>query len=147
MIRTVCRLAVLAGTLAVASRATAVDLGKPISEYTHTAWTARDGLLGSVRALDQTTDGYLWIGTSSGLFRFDGVAFERYKPDVGALPSSAVFSLKAVTDGGIWVGYLAGGASFLKDGRATNYSEPDGLPFGRIRCFAQDPTGTVWAAA
>jgi ligand-binding sensor domain-containing protein len=31
-------------------------------------------------ALAQTTDGFLWLGTAQGLYRFDGVSFERYEP-------------------------------------------------------------------
>jgi ligand-binding sensor domain-containing protein len=35
---------------------------------------------GSVLALQKSTDGFLWLGTAQGLYRFDGVSFERYEP-------------------------------------------------------------------
>ena len=45
-----------------------------ISQYAHTAWTFRNGFLnGAVYAIAQTADGYLWLGTQSGVVRFDGV--------------------------------------------------------------------------
>jgi ligand-binding sensor domain-containing protein len=43
-------------------------------------------LNGGVHALAKTTDRFLWLGTTNGLVRFDGVFFERYKPEKGTLP-------------------------------------------------------------
>src|SRR5208283_3450943 len=54
--------------------ALALDPSLDISQYAHRAWTDRDGLLpGAVYAITQTPDGYLWLGTQSGVVRFDGV--------------------------------------------------------------------------
>ena len=119
---------------------------QPINQLYHTTWSASQGLTGAVIALAQTTDGYLWVGTTDGLFRFDGMSFERYQPENGPLPSNSVSSLFAAPGGGLWVGFSRGGVSFLKDGKITSYTERDGLPVSRVRCFAQDPSGTVWAA-
>src|SRR3982074_201322 len=49
-----------------------------LDELYHSSWDARNGLNGSVTALAQTTDGFLWVGTTDGLYRFDGISFERY---------------------------------------------------------------------
>lgn len=114
----------------------------------HTSWGAKDGLLGDVSAVQQTTDGFLWLGTSAGLYRFDGVTFDRYQPEGEELPAVAVFTLLATRDGGLWVGYSRGGVSFIAaDGRVTSYSDTDGVPVGGIRSFAQDHEGTIWLAA
>ncbi len=89
----------------------------------------------------------LFVGRNTdGLFRFDGMSFERYQPENGTLPSNSVSSLFAASGGGLWVGFSRGGVSFLKDGKITNYTERDGLPVSRVRCLAQDSSGTVWAA-
>ncbi len=124
----------------------ALNPNQPLGQLYHTSWNAKNGLNGSVMALAQTTDGFLWVGTTDGLFRFDGLSFERYKPEAGSLPSTAVSSLMALSDGGLWVGSDRGGASFLKNGKVTNYTERDGLPVSQVRCFAQDRDGTIWAA-
>lgn len=60
----------------------------------------------------------------------------------------AIATLFAVPDGGLWIGYTRGNASLLeKDGRLIHYTEAEGLPFGRIRSFARDHDGVVWAGA
>ena len=42
----------------------------------HTSWGAEAGLPGgAVRSIQRSEDGYLWVGTNSGLYRFDGVRF------------------------------------------------------------------------
>ncbi|HKV33558.1 MAG TPA: two-component regulator propeller domain-containing protein [Pyrinomonadaceae bacterium] len=123
----------------------ALDPQQPLTQLYHSSWNAKNGLNGSVNALAQTTDGFFWIGTTDGLYRFDGLFFELYKPEVNDLPSVAVSTLMALPDGGLWIGYLRGGASLLKDGRVTNYSEAEGFPVGRVRSFAQDHDGTIWA--
>jgi len=59
-----------------AGSASAVDPSKLLSQYGHTAWRIQDGYFsGQLTSLAQTVDGYLWIGTVNGLFRFDGVRF------------------------------------------------------------------------
>jgi signal transduction histidine kinase/ligand-binding sensor domain-containing protein len=125
----------------------AIDPHQPISQMHHTSWTGKEGVLGAVLALAQTTDGFLWLGTTAGLMRFDGSVLERYKPEVGALPKENwISALLASPDGSLWIGYLTGGVSLLTGGKITNYPVKDGVPGGRVRSFAQDGSGNVWVA-
>jgi signal transduction histidine kinase/ligand-binding sensor domain-containing protein len=118
-----------------------------VSQFYHTAWTVKEGAPTNVYALVQTVEGYLWIGGSAGLFRFDGVHFERIDAiRQHPLPSTYVHALWAPPSGGLWVGYSFGGASFIKDGRIENFGEREGLPVGTVRGFAQDKSGAVWIA-
>jgi ligand-binding sensor domain-containing protein len=59
------------------SSAWSLDPDRHISQYGHTAWRIQDGFFGGpARSITQTNpdhDGYIWIGTETGLFRFDGV--------------------------------------------------------------------------
>ena len=127
----------------------ALNPNQPVRQLYHTSWTAKQGLDGGVNALAQTVDGYLWVGSSDGLFRFDGLTFERYKPEVGSFLASSVSTLLALSNGGLWIGYLNGGASFLKDGKVINfsaYSGNSGFPVSTVRQFVEDWDGTIWAA-
>ena len=113
---------------------------------THESWTFKDGAPDAVQALAQSTDGYLWLGSESGLFRFDGVRFELFRSPFGdQLLSTRVSALFAPDTGGLWVGYVFGGFSFLKRGRVTNFTEL-AFPTGTVNGFAQDRHGIVWAA-
>jgi len=64
--------------LLVPRPASALEPKTRIAQYRHTAWRVQDGAFESApNAIAQTADGYIWIGTGSGLVRFDGVRFQR----------------------------------------------------------------------
>jgi hypothetical protein len=68
---------IVAAAFVLAPDACALSPDLRISQLYHAAWTVKDGAPTGVEALAQTRDGYLWIAASAGLFRFDGVRFER----------------------------------------------------------------------
>ena len=133
--------------LALCAPAFAIDRDRRLDQLHHTSWTSKEGAPGGVTALAQTTDGYLWIGTARGLFRFDGVRFALFEPVSGPpLAGNHIDALLAVPDGGLWIGLEAGGASLLSNGRLTNYGEREGFTTARVWCFARDRQGRIWAA-
>lgn len=139
---------VLLSALLSNTSAFALDRERTLAQLHHTAWAAEDGAPGAVSALAQTTDGYLWLGTSSGLFRFDGVRFERFEAATGLrLPSSNISALQAMADGSLWIGYRFGGASLFGNAAVTHHTEREGFPPGSAVGFAMDLDGVVWAAA
>ena len=88
--------------LSLVPAAFALNPDREIHQLAHRSWGERDGYPGRAQALAQTTDGFLWIGSDIGLFRFDGVNFERYVPRSGdQLPEDRVHSLLALPDGGL----------------------------------------------
>ena len=97
---------------------TALEPGDAITQYSHAAWTLQEGKLpGAALALTQTVDGTFWIGTESGLLRFDGVTFSRWSPPAGGrFPIEYVQALAPGRDGSLWIGTLDG-LAHLKDGR------------------------------
>src|SRR5580692_6023639 len=62
-----------------------------LAHLRHTAWTFKDGAPAEIYSLAQTPDGFLWLGTASGLFRFDGIRFQQYQP-----PSDPKFNQRKV---------------------------------------------------
>ena len=115
-----------------------------VTQYAHTSWKIRDGFpKGEITAIAQTPDGYLWLGTESGLFRFDGVRNVVFQPPASQeLPSSFIFSLLVARDGTLWIGTAKGLASW-KDGKLTQYAELAGRYLFKV---LEDHEGTVWAS-
>lgn len=121
----------------------ALDTGKQIAQYGHTAWRIEAGVFaGTPNVMAQTTDGYLWIGTQAGLMRFDGVRFVSWRPpDGNELPSSRILSLLGARDGSLWIGTSVGLARW-RNGNLTNYGDAT----GSIMAILEDPAGTIWIA-
>jgi signal transduction histidine kinase/ligand-binding sensor domain-containing protein len=119
----------------------AINPSNHISQYGHTAWRIQDGVLtGAALAVAQTTDGYLWIGTTAGLVRFDGVRFVPWTPPDGThLPSSSIASLLGARDGSLWIG-TEGGLSHWEKQHLTNYFIKPEI----INSIIEDRSGTVW---
>ena len=141
-------LALLAAGLTIAVPANALDPQKSLSQFSHTSWSAKDGIPGPVRAIAQGRDGYLWLGTEAGLYRFDGLRFIPWEPTAGErLPSSAIWSMCTARDGSLWIGFGSGAVSRLRDGRLRNYSPAEVVRGGGILSLAEDGNGAVWAAA
>jgi len=128
--------------------ALALDPQRQITELAHRVWDSKAGVPADISALAQTTDGYVWVGSYRGLYRFDGIQFQEFTPVSGArLPSHLIRSLFAAPDGKLWIGYRSGGASVLEAGRVTNYNSGNGFPEGKVLGFARDRTGRVWVAS
>ena len=124
----------------------ALDRDQSIEQFNYTAWSENDGAPSEISALAQTEDGYLWIGSARGLFRFDGVKFEEYKPQPGVeLPSHSIYSLMATPDGGLWIAFEPTGLGFLRSGSLTVFTRPEELPDSPIHSFARDHDGRIWA--
>ncbi|HUR94263.1 MAG TPA: two-component regulator propeller domain-containing protein [Gemmatimonadales bacterium] len=127
------------------SAASAQAPAPTFSQLYHTAWTIRDGAPTSIEALAQTTDGFLWLGSGTGLFRFDGVRFELFEPPAHQrLLSTIVSALCATRDTGLWVGYRFGGVSLIRRGTIQSYGERDSLPLGTVIRIVEDSSGTTW---
>ena len=124
------------------TRILALDSASRISQYGHTVWRVQDGYFGSQPyAITQTKDGYIWVGTRDGLFRFDGVRFVRWVGQSGErLPSTFVVSLLAARDGSLWIGTDAGLAHMVK-GHLFVYPKGDGQA---VFSILEDREGRVW---
>jgi signal transduction histidine kinase/ligand-binding sensor domain-containing protein len=119
----------------------ALDPELNVSQYAHSAWLVQDGYFQSApRVMTQTADGYLWIGTDTGLLRFDGVKFLPWAPPDGTpLPSNVIFSLLGARDGSLWIGTGAG-LVHVVDGKAfefPNFNE-------YVVSILEDPAGHIW---
>jgi signal transduction histidine kinase/ligand-binding sensor domain-containing protein/CheY-like chemotaxis protein len=144
IIRSITALIVLASLWP--AQALALDPAKALTQFTHSAWLMEDGLpQDSIRAIAQTTEGYLWLATQAGLVRFDGVRFTVFNTaNAPALTNSNVMALLAARDGSLWIGTYGGGLTRLKDGKFTPYTTRDGLAHDVVFALCEDRNGNLW---
>ena len=142
------RLALLiaaAFALCCSGAATADAPGQGISRYLHATWTSKDGVPAMVQALAQAPNGYIWVGTGNGLYRFDGVTFEYVPPAPdhprGSIPVSALLVTRS---GEVWAAYAGGGGvEVYRGGRMVRTGMTDAP--GEITELRQDKSGAIWA--
>ncbi len=117
-----------------------LDPNTAITQYGHTAWRVRDGhFAGPPTAITQTKDGFLWIGTQTGLIRFDGVRFVPWQPPAGSqLPDNRIVKLLGASDGSLWIG-AAQGLARWRDGKLVVYAQA-----GRFSALIEDRRGRIW---
>src|SRR5215468_8560257 len=71
--------------------------------FHHRMWTSDNGI-GAVFDIQQATNGYLWLTTSTGVFRFDGVRFQSVEEVTnGAVENSEIHSVFLSSSGGVWL--------------------------------------------
>ncbi|HEY2017547.1 MAG TPA: two-component regulator propeller domain-containing protein, partial [Bryobacteraceae bacterium] len=116
-----------------------------MTQYLHKSWTEEEGIaLPAINALAQTADGYLWLGTGTGLIRFDGMRFVHWAPPEGTqFPDDDVRSLVASADGSLWI-RTAKTISRLDRGRLVRYPEVDRWLGGRNRAISVDASGRLY---
>ena len=119
----------------------AINPSRSITQYGHTSWLRKDGAFpGIPRQIVQTTDGYLWIGTTEGLVRFDGIRFVPWTPPSGEhLASSRINSLLAARDGSLWIGTTLG-LSVWRNGHLTNIAGDAGV----VPSIIEARDGSIW---
>jgi ligand-binding sensor domain-containing protein len=143
-------LVALSFALMAAPSSQAVDLRNVLNGYSLTSWGLNDGLPSSeVLAIAQDQDGFLWLGTDTGLVRFDGTRFLRW---AGPTTPRSIRAVVITADGDLWAGlgddggvlrYVREGAGRLRLER--EYGLGDGLAAGAVRSLAIDPEGSIWA--
>lgn len=124
----------------ITANAQALDPTRAVSQYAHSAWRLQDGYFSGIpSSIVQTSDGYLWVGTLGGLFRFDGVRFVPWTAPKGQkLPSDNIISLAPSRDGGLWIGTGSGLAHWTGDSLISF------APAGRIDRVVVDRQGNAW---
>ncbi len=118
------------------------------ANFHHTSWTSKDGAPAGIVTIAQTPSGWLWVGSNAGLFRFDGVHFERVdlRPPQSTA-SHSVVRLYVNRGGDLWVAYSFGGADQLAgDTGHITHTREDAEGGTTHYDFAQSAGGDTWAA-
>ena len=114
------------------------------SGFHHTKWTSENGL-GSVFDIQQSSDGYLWLTTSKGVLRFDGVRFQSVaEATYGAVDNNEVDSVFLPSSGGLWLTTTGAGLLFWKDGRLSAFPDRRCTPTRKMGRLVEDRDGSLW---
>ncbi|MBO4836059.1 MAG: histidine kinase, partial [Clostridia bacterium] len=110
--------------------------------YSAVMYNNRNGLPTSeANAIAQTSDGFIWIGSYSGLVRYDGNTFERFDPTAGI---ANVRSLYVDSRERLWIGTNDSGIFLLEKEEIRKWNKKDGLLSVSIRAIAQEENGTIY---
>ena len=110
------------------------------------AWTKQQGLPDdSVTSVLQTRDGYLWVGTASGVARFDGMRFAVMTPR--NLKSNTTLFVTALCEdsrGRLWIGTQDNGLLCYQDGVVRVCSGRENFGTQTVNSIAEDTGGALW---
>ncbi len=123
-----------------------LDPARDITEYVHASWGEKEGLpQGSINAIEQTDDGYVWLGTQEGLVRFDGIKFRVFDTrTVDTLRGNDIRVLKRDHEGALWIGTLNAGIYRYFNGSFASVADLPGLKDARITAILEGKQGQLW---
>jgi signal transduction histidine kinase/ligand-binding sensor domain-containing protein/DNA-binding response OmpR family regulator len=124
----------------------ALDPNRRITQYMVQTWNMQGGLpANSIFAVQQTRDGYLWIGTQDGLVRFDGHHFETYnQKNTPQLNCNIIRALYEDKTGTLWIGTTSGGLTRYNQGEFYTYPITKYKTLEGISAIDEDRWGNLW---
>ena len=129
----------------ISMRCFGLDPSRSLQQHLLRTWTSENGLpQNSIRAMTETHDGFLWIGTRGGLTRFDGLTFTNWKVgQANSIPSDSITGLAEDADGSLWISGDSGLTRY-QAGRFHTFGVAEGLPAASVWRITSDPKGGVW---
>ena len=112
--------------------------------YSSVLYNNTNGLPTSeANAIAETEEGFIWIGSYSGLIRYDGNTFERIDSTTGI---TSVVSLYVDSKNRLWIGTNDNGVAVMDKGEYTHYNNVEGLKSSSIRSIVEDNDGNIFIA-
>lgn len=111
------------------------------------------GFRGYIGGIAQDNNGFIWIATSSGLYKYDGYRFKLYTrnySNLSSLSSSHLETVYADRKGVIWIGTFSDGLNRFDPatGVFTHFKHdpdhPGSLSNDNVRTILEDRTGRLW---
>ncbi len=108
-----------------------------------------NGLPPNVTCIFQDRIGYIWFGTSYGLYRFDGYSIKSYSPNSTSITNAVISSICDDREGNIWIGHAHGLDKLNPDKEIfTHYILNPKMPLTDWRqhvvALHEDRSGKLW---
>lgn len=114
-----------------------------LEDLNHASWSEKDGMPSEIASMAQTPDGWLWLGTTDGLFRFDGVNFERVP-----VPKPQIGNLTALSNGDLLISFPLEGLMVLSpDGTMKEITGSFTHEIESASRMDADQEGAIWVAS
>ena len=113
-----CLVVAFAIVSATTTTVSGLDPTRALSQFVRDEWGVERGFVGGVvRAIAETPDGYLWLGTDRGLVRFDGATFTLVAESDVSAAGAAVLDLAVDGNGDLWIRRRSPEVQRLSNGR------------------------------
>jgi signal transduction histidine kinase/ligand-binding sensor domain-containing protein len=117
------------------------------SRYVRQQWSSEISLAGGpVRAITQTPDGYLWIGASKRVVRFDGFSFHPVPSSNPEFRNDPIFGLTVDSGGRLCVLFWGAGMLCYSDGKGENLVLRNGASPVQITAASREKDGSMLIA-
>jgi len=137
--------------MTISSTTAAADASAAWQPFSHVSFRHHtEDALRFGTSLAQDREGFIWLGTQTGLVRWDGFRARRYVADPareGSLPDGYIQSVHVDTGGRLWIGTSAGGLARYDAARNRFASIPmgqGGLGHARVSSIVDDGAGGIW---
>jgi len=133
--------------LSCAAHLWALDPNRTLTQYVHRIWTLQQGLpAGTIYDIWQTQDGFLWLGTQTGLVRFDGVRFTNAESIYRGFPENLwVRNGYEDSSGALRLATNDMGVVRIRNGAMTRYGAKEGMPSDVAFCLFPGNANDLWA--
>ncbi|HEV3327513.1 MAG TPA: two-component regulator propeller domain-containing protein, partial [Puia sp.] len=116
-------------------------------EYSYTHYDITEGLAGTTAyCITQDADGFIWVGTETGVSRFDGTHFRNFTTADG-LPDIEVLQIFGDSKGRVWMAPFRKSICYYYRGKIYNMGNDTLLSQislkGNVEGFAEDAQGNV----
>ncbi len=123
----------------------AASAGEPrrFAQYAHQRWIGSEAPV-PVLALAQGRDGYLWLATGDGLFRFDGIRFEQIEVEKSGGKHGLPSALLVTRNGDVWTNFETSHRFAMYRNGTLHILDGVTAP-SRISEMLEGPDGSIWA--
>lgn len=135
---------IMAGSMFAAMMPRKVNAIDFDADFETVIYGSDDGILtAEVNAIAQTNDGFLWVGTYAGIYKYNGIKFEPVDLDESI---RNVMTLFVDSRGRLWIGTNDSGAVCYDPttGETESYSTANGLNADSIRAISEDSNGNIY---